>query len=265
MQETSVYFIGAGPGAMDLLTLRAERLIRQADLILYADSLVNPEIATLAKPGAEVLGSSGMSLDEMVSRMLEAARAGRIVARVHSGDPSIYGAIREQMEALAAAGVGYAVVPGVSSVLAAAAALQVELTVPEVSQAVILCRAERRTPVPEGQKLPDLARAGATMAIYLGAGLLEQVVAELLQGGYAPETPVAVVYRATWPDERIVRGTLYDIAQAVAAADIRRQALILVGEALRPAERGGVSRSSLLYDPSFSHGYRAASTGESSR
>jgi len=260
MQEVSVYFIGAGPGAMDLLTLRAERLIRRADLILYADSLVNPEIATLAKPGAHVLGSSGMSLAEMVSRMTEAARAGRIVARVHSGDPSIYGAIREQMVALAAAGVSYAVVPGVSSVQAAAAALQVELTMPEVSQAVILCRAEDRTPVPERQRLSDLAGHGATLAVYLSAALVEKVVAELLQGGYAPGTPAEVVYRASWPEEQVVRGTLSDIAEAVRASGIRRQALILVGEALKPVERGETARTSRLYHPSFSHGHRAAST-----
>ncbi len=262
MQEASVYFIGAGPGALDLLTVRAERLIRQADLIIYADSLVNPEIAALAKPGARLLGSSGMSLNEMVSRMIEAAAAGEIVARVHSGDPSIYGAIREQMAALAAAGVSYAVVPGVSSVLAAAAALQVELTVPEVSQAVILCRAEDRTPVPDGQRLSELARHRATMAIYLSAGVVERVVEELLQGGYAPETPVAVVYRATWPDERIVRGTLSGIADELRTSGISRQALILVGEGLRPVDGGAVSPTSLLYDPSFSHGYRAASMGE---
>ncbi len=262
MQEPSVYFIGAGPGAMDLLTLRAERLIRQADLIIYADSLVNSEIAALAKPGAKVLGSSGMSLDEMVSCMVDAATAGQTVARVHSGDPSIYGAIREQMAALRATGVSYAVVPGVSSVFGAAAALQVELTMPEVSQTVILCRAEDRTPVPDGQGLSELARHGATMAIYLSTGIVERVVAELLQGGYAPETPAAVVYRASWPDEQLVRGTLSDIAEAVRAKGIRRQALILVGDALKTIEEGELAATSLLYAPSFSHGYRTASGKE---
>ncbi len=259
MQEGRVYFIGAGPGAIDLLTVRAERLIRQADLILYADSLVNPEIATLAKPGAKLLGSSGMALEEIVSSMVEAARAGQMVARVHSGDPSIYGAIREQMAGLTAAGVDYSVVPGVSSVFGAAAALQAELTMPEVSQTVILCRAEGRTPVPEGQRLSQLACHGATMAIYLSAGAVDRVVADLLQGGYPPETPAAAVYRATWPDQQIIRGTLSDIAEAMGARGIDRQALILVGEALKPIEGGKDPAASLLYDPSFSHGYRDGS------
>src|SRR5512133_1214601 len=234
--NASVYFLGAGPGALDLLTVRAEHLIRQADLILYADSLVNPEVASLAKPGARVLGSAKMPLPEIVSVMVEAARAGQMVARVHSGDPSIYGAIREQMTALAAAGVEYAVVPGVSSVFGAAAALGTELTLPEVSQTVVLCRAEDRTPVPEGQKLEDLARHNATLAIYLSAGMLENVVTQLLDGGYRPVTPVAVVYRATWPDERIIRGSLANITGLVQGSGIHRQALILVGDALKPVE-----------------------------
>ena len=254
-KKVAVYFIGAGPGALDLMTVRAQRIIQSADLVLYADSLVNEEIGTLAKPGAEVLGSSGLTLDEIVSRMVEAARAGRVVARVHSGDPSIYGAIREQMTALTAAGIGYAVVPGVSSLFGAAAELGVELTVPEVSQTIIITRAEGRTPVPDTQRLRDLASHRATLAIYLSAGMMDRVVAELRDGWYPEETPVAVVYRATWPDQRILRGTLSDIAATVRASGITRQALILVGEALRPVEEGK-SAASLLYDPAFGHGYR---------
>ncbi|MCL4367580.1 MAG: precorrin-4 C(11)-methyltransferase [Actinobacteria bacterium] len=255
-EKVAVYFIGAGPGALDLMTVRAQRIIQSADLILYADSLVNEEVGTLAKPGAEVVGSSGLTLDEIVSRMVEAARVGRVVARVHSGDPSIYGAIREQMVALAAAGIRYAVVPGVSSLFGAAAELGVELTVPEVSQTIIITRAEGRTPVPDTQRLRDLASHRATLAIYLSAGMIERVVAELRDGGYPEETPVAVVYRATWPDQRILRGTISDIAATVRAAGITRQALILVGEALRPIEEGEPTAASLLYDPSFGHGYR---------
>ena len=188
--------------------------------------------------------------------MVEAARAGRVVARVHSGDPSIYGAIREQMAALATAGIGYAVVPGVSSLFGAAAELGVELTVPEVSQTIIITRAEGRTPVPDTQRLRDLASHRATLAIYLSAGMIDKVVAELRDGGYSEETPVAVVYRATWPDQRILRGTVSDIAAAVRSSGITRQALILVGEALRPVEGGEPAAASLLYDPAFGHGYR---------
>ncbi|MHB0870431.1 MAG: precorrin-4 C(11)-methyltransferase [Chloroflexota bacterium] len=258
-REPSVYFIGAGPGALDLLTVRAQRILGQADLILYADSLVNLGIASLAKAGAEVAGSSGLTLAEIVGRMVQAARAGRIVARVHSGDPSLYGATREQMAALQAAGVGYEVVPGVSSLFAAAAVLGVELTMPEVSQTVIIGRAEGRTPVPDRQKLRELASHRATMAIYLSAGMIERVVAELLQGGYQEGTPAAVVYRATWPDQRILRGTLSSIPEAVRTARIDRQALILVGDALAPMNDQDRSAASLLYDPAFGHGYRKAS------
>ena len=185
-----------------------------------------------------------------------------MVARVHSGDPSIYGAIREQMTALAAAGVEYDVVPGVSSVFGAAAALGTELTLPEVSQTVILCRAEDRTPVPDGQKIEDLARHNATLAIYLSVGMIEKVVNQLLDGGYRPVTPVAVVYRATWPDERIIRGSIADIAGLVQGSGIHRQALILVGDALKPVEAAEASSKSLLYDVGFGHGYRAASPQE---
>ncbi len=251
-----VHFVGAGPGALDLMTVRAQRIIQEADLVLYADSLVHPGIAELAKPGARVEGTAGMALPEIVERMVEAVRAGQAVARVHSGDPSLYGAIREQMVALAAEGVEYAVVPGVSSVFGAAAALAVELTVPEVSQTLILSRIDGRTPVPEGQRLRELASHRATLALYLSVGMIERVVRECEEGGYPPETPVAVVYRATWPDQRIVRGSLSDIATAVRAEGIDRQALILVGEALRPVTVGEGNAVSKLYDPSFEHGYR---------
>ena len=261
-EAPSVYFIGAGPGALDLLTVRAWRILRESDLILYADSLVNPEIAGLAKPGAEVVGSSGMTLEEIVARMVDASLAGRLVARVHSGDPSIYGAIREQMVALAAAGVRYALVPGVTSLFGAAAALGVELTVPEVSQTVIMTRAEGRTSVPEGQGLRDLAGHRATMAIFLSAGMVEQVAEELLCGGYPADTPAAVIYRATWPNQRILRGTISNIAEATRAAGIRRQALILVGEALRPSDDGPDFAASRLYSRDFQHGYRGYGDAE---
>ena len=254
--QVSVYFIGAGPGALDLLTLRAWKIIQEADLILCADSLVNPRIAELAKPGAQMLGSARMALEEVTELMVKTAREGRLVARVHSGDPSIYGAIGEQMHALAEAGIGFAVVPGVSSLFGAAAALGVELTIPQVSQTVIVTRAEGRTGVPERERLRDLARHQSTMAVFLSVGMVEKVVGELTEGGYPWDTPAAVVYRATWPEQLVMRGTISEIASAVRAAGISRQALILVGEALRPQELGHGSPRSRLYSPDFRHSYR---------
>ncbi|MHB1131091.1 MAG: precorrin-4 C(11)-methyltransferase [Chloroflexota bacterium] len=261
-QEAAVYFIGAGPGAADLLTLRGQRLIQQANLILWADSLVNPEIVQQSRAGARVLGTAGMALDEIVGLMVEAARAGQLVARVHSGDPSIFGAVREQMLALGAAGVSYAVVPGVSSLFGAAAALGVELTCPEVSQTVIISRAAGRTPVPEGGQLRSLASHKATMAIFLSVGMVDEVVADLLVGGYDGDTPAAVVYHATWPDERIVRARLGELPSAIKESGISRQALILVGEALRSYTSDAGEVASRLYDPTFGHGYRAPSRDE---
>ena len=243
---------------MDLLTLRGQRIIRRADLILYADSLVNPEIARLAKPGCEVLGSAGMALDEIVGRMVAAARAGWIVARVHSGDPSVFGAIHEQMAALRAEGISYAVVPGVSSLFGAAAALGVELTVPQLCQTVIISRAEGRAQVPERERLRDLAAHRATMAIFLSVSLVEEVVAQLVAGGYPPSTPAAVVYRASWPEQQIIRGALAEIAKAAHDSGIARQALILVGEALSLGQGSERAASSQLYDPAFGHSCRAA-------
>lgn len=259
-QDVSVYFIGAGPGALDLLTLRALRILRQADLILYADSLVNPEITTLVKPGAEVVGSSGLTLGEIVSRMVRAAKAGQIVARVHSGDPCVFGAIGEQMAALDAEGISYALVPGVSSLFGAAAELGVELTPPEVSQTIIITRAAGRTPVPGKEDLRALAAHQATLAIFLSVRMVDRVVSQLLEGGYPSDTPVAVVHRATLPDQQILRGTLASIAQAVRAQGITRQALILVGEALNPDPQSRLRAASHLYDPAFEHGYRRPST-----
>ncbi|MCL4466287.1 MAG: precorrin-4 C(11)-methyltransferase [Chloroflexi bacterium] len=260
-RQPAVYFIGAGPGALDLLTLRAERLLRRADLILYADSLVNPEITTLAKPGAKVIGTASLALDEIVGLMVEAVGAGRLVARVHSGDPSLYGAIREQMVALRAAGVTYAVVPGVSSLFGAAAALGVELTCPEVSQTVIISRVAGRTPVPEREDLPALATHGTTLVLFLSVAQIDEVVSQLREGGYAADTPAAVVYRATWPDQQIVQAELSALPTAVRASGITHQALILVGDALQAGPGSVPQPASRLYDPSFGHGWRAPRPG----
>lgn len=252
-----VYFIGAGPGDLELLTVKGHRLIREADLVIYTDSLVNPEIAALAKPGAEVKGSAGMVLDDMVALMISAAVEGKAVARVHTGDPSIFGAVLEQAVALRKAGIAYEIVPGVSSMFAAAAALGAELTVPELSQTVIISRMEGRTPVPDGEKLRDLAAHQATIVLFLSITLLGNVVRELLAGGYDKDTPIAVVYKATWPDQVIVAGTLDNIAAKVREARINSQSIIIVGKVLDPAVIGGEEdHRSKLYDESFTHSYR---------
>jgi precorrin-4/cobalt-precorrin-4 C11-methyltransferase len=248
-----VYFIGAGPGDPELLTIKGKRILESADLVVYADSLVDPRVCEYARPGAEIHGSASLHLEEIVGLMVNAVREGKTVARLHTGDPSIFGAIDEQMAALEVEGIPYEVVPGVSSLFAAAAALATELTLPDISQTVIISRREGRTPVPEGQSIPELSRHSATMALFLSAGMLEQVVEELRQA-YPENTPVAVVYRASWPDQKVVRGTLQNITNL--ASGIRQQAMILVGEVLDPSRRN--RSGSRLYNRSFGHGRRPA-------
>lgn len=245
-----VYIIGAGPGDPELLTLKARRIIGDADVILYAGSLVNPEILKYAKKGAEVHNTAEMDLEEIVAIMTKAVGKGRLVARVHTGDPSIYGAIGEQMALLDEKGIDYEVVPGVSSFLAAAAALKKEYTVPEVSQTVIVTRLEGRTPVPERQKLRRLAEHRASLCVFLSVHMIKEVVEELREG-YGPDAPVAVVEKASWDGEKVVLGTLQDIAAKVKKAKIEKTALILVGDFLRPSEK-----RSRLYAREFSHGFR---------
>lgn len=249
----TVYFIGAGPGDPDLITVRGADLIARCPVVIFAGSLVPRAVVARASHDARVLDSSGMTLDEIIAEMAAAHRAGHDVARVHTGDPCLFGSIAEQMRHLDALGIPYAVVPGVSSFAAAAAALRCELTVPGVSQTVILARVPGRTPVPDGQRLEELARHGATLALFLSAGLVEEVVAAL-SPAYGPACPVAVVHRASWPNERIVRGTLATIAGQLRAAAIDATAMILVGPALA-AEGFPDSR---LYDPEFTHGFRTA-------
>jgi precorrin-4/cobalt-precorrin-4 C11-methyltransferase len=250
---TQVYFIGAGPGDPELLTVKALKIIKRADVIVYADSLIDPDICNLAKRGAEIHGSASMALEEINKIMARAAREGKLVARLQSGDPAIFGAIQEQMAFLDAEKIEYEIVPGVSSLFASAAALKSELTIPELSQTVIITRLEGKTPVPAAENLRSLAAHRATMAVFLSVSMVEQVVDELLAGGYSASTPAAVVYRASWEDQKIVRSNLRELAQAVKAAGINRQALILVGDFLDSKNKGGVSK---LYDASFKHGYR---------
>lgn len=253
-----VSFVGAGPGALDLITVRGARLLNQADLVIYAGSLVDRELVQAYAPQAQVYDSAGMALTEIVTVILDAVAAGKQVVRLHTGDPAIYGAIQEQMAALDRLGIAYQVVPGVTSAFAAAASLRQELTLPEVSQTVIITRMEGRTPVPEREALRLLASHGATLALYLSVGMIDTVVAELLAGNaYSATTPVAVVSRASWADEQIIEGCLGDIGDKVRAAGVAKQAMILVGEVLH-ARRHGLKALSKLYDAGFGHGCREA-------
>ncbi len=250
-----VHFIGAGPGDAELITVKGARLLREAEVVVYAGSLVDRELVRTYAPDAEVFDSAGMTLEETTRVLAAAVAAGRKAVRLHTGDPSIYGAIQEQMAELDRLDIDYSVIPGVTSAFAAAAALRQELTLPEVSQTVILTRIEGRTPVPHRERLAEIARIGATLVIYLSVAMIEKVVAELLQGAYTAATPAAVVAKASWPDQEIVVGTLADIAEKVRAAGIDRQALILVGEVLA-ARREGLKATSLLYAKEFGHGFR---------
>lgn len=246
-----IRFVGAGPGAADLITLRGQQALAGADVVVYAGSLVNPELLNYCKPGCVTHNSAGMTLEEVLAVMLEAEAAGKEVVRLHTGDPSIYGAIREQMDRLDERGVSYAVVPGVSSFLGAAAALRAEFTLPGVSQTLILTRMEGRTPVPVEEDIALLATHKASMAIFLSASMLEGLSEKLVRGGYAPDTPAAIVYKATWADELVIRTTVAELPGAGSAGGISKTALVLVGDFL-----DGAYERSRLYDPAFSHGFR---------
>lgn len=250
-----ISFVGAGPGASDLITIRGARLLRHADVVIFAGSLVDRKLVQLYATKADIYDSAGMTLSEVITVMMDAVASEKNVVRLHTGDPCIYGAIQEQMEALDRLEIDYQVVPGVTSAFAAAAALKQELTLPELSQTVIFTRVEGRTPVPEREQLSSIARLGATMVIYLSVGMVEKVVDQLLQGVYTGATAAAVVCRASWEDEQIIRCTLADLAERVREAGIDRQALIVVGDVLA-ARREGLKAKSLLYDGNFTHGFR---------
>jgi precorrin-4/cobalt-precorrin-4 C11-methyltransferase len=257
IRSGAVYIVGVGPGDPELMTIRAKRIVDAADLIVYTGSLLGEDGFRDVKPGARLVDSAGLHLAEIVELMRTAALAGQVVARVHDGDPALFGALSEQVAPLEAAGIPVEVVPGVTAAFAAAAALKAELTIPELAQTVILTRIEGRTPVPDGEKLRDLARHGTTLALYLSIAHIDRVVAEL-RHGYSEDTPVAVVQRAFCADQVILRGALGDIAAAVKAARMRAQALILVGPVFRPDLRQVWDRRSRLYDAGFSHGFRRA-------
>lgn len=252
-----VYIIGAGPGDPKLLTLRAAELIESCPVVLYTGSLVPKEVIQRVRPDAKVMDSSGMTLDEITAIMVEARDADHDVARVHTGDPMIFGSTAEQIRHLIQLGIDYEVIPGVSSFTAAAAALGKELTLPELSQTIILTRAEGRTPMPEKEQLADLAAHQATLALFLSITLLKRVAATLAES-YGEDCPVAVVHKASWPDQIIVTGTLADIYEKVREARINATAMILVGRVLNATDFA----NSRLYDPEFTHRFRIGSKPE---
>ncbi|MCD8139940.1 MAG: precorrin-4 C(11)-methyltransferase [Planctomycetaceae bacterium] len=252
-----IHFVGAGSGAVDLITVRGQRLLSEADVVIYAGSLVNPDLLDYTKPGCRCYDSAKMTLEEVVAVMVEAEANGQDAVRLHTGDPSLYGAVREQMDELRRRGIPFATVPGVSSFSAAAAALEAEYTLPGVSQTLIVTRLAGRTPVPEAEDLAGLAAHGCSMAIFLSAGMVAQVQARLLSGRYTADTPAAIVYKASWPDEKVFRCTVGELASVAAANGIAKTALILVGDFL-----GDGYERSKLYDPGFSTGFRKGSDAD---
>lgn len=248
-----VHIVGAGPGDPELITRKGYRLVQEADVVIYAGSLVNPAILEACKEGCDIHNSASMSLDDVLAVTKASIAEGKTVVRLHTGDPAIYGAIQEQMDALKEMGITYDVTPGVSSFLATAAALQQEYTLPNVTQTVIITRMEGRTPMPEKEKLSMLASHGATMCIFLSVQMIDKVAAELIEGGYDKTTPVAIVVKASWPDQRIIRGTLETIADVVAEEGVIRQAMIVVSRVLDTDYE-----LSKLYDKGFAHMYRDA-------
>ncbi len=245
-----ISFIGAGPGDPDLITVKGRKLIENADVIIYAGSLVNPEVLSGAKESAKIYNSASMTLEEVIDVMKDGEEKGLKVVRVHTGDPAIYGAHREQMDNLDKLGIKYEVIPGVSSFLATAAVLKKEYTLPGVSQTVIITRMEGRTPMPSKESIASLSKHHSTMIIFLSIGMMDEVV-EALKEGYEPTTPVAVVYKATWEDQKIVIGKLDDIADKVREAGIKKTALTVVGDFL-----GDEYELSKLYDKTFTHEFR---------
>ena len=249
-----VHFVGAGSGADDLITLRGKRLLETADVVIYAGSLVNPELLEYTRSDCEIYNSAFMTLDEVIKVMEQAENNGKTVIRLHTGDPSVYGAIREQMDRLDSLGIAYDVCPGVSSFCGAAAALKAEYTLPDVSQTVILTRMSGRTPVPERESIESLASHNATMVIFLSTGMLDELSERLIKGGYTADTPAAIVYKATWKDEKVFRCTVGTLAQTAKQNNITKTALITVGYLL-----GDIRSLSKLYSADFETEFRKAS------
>ena len=249
-----VHFVGAGSGAVDLITVRGAELLKKADVIIYAGSLVNPELLNYAKEGCEIHNSAYMTLDEVIAEIEKAEKAGKMTVRLHTGDPCVYGAIKEQMDRLTPMGIDYDVVPGVSSFCGAAAALKAEYTLPNISQSVIITRMEGRTPVPERENIRSMSAHQCSMVIFLSTGLLEELSKELIAGGYSADTKAALVYKATWPDEKVFRCTIGTLAETAKKNNITKTALTVVGEFL-----GDDYELSKLYAPDFETEFRKAS------
>lgn len=249
-----IHFVGAGSGAADLITVRGKNLLEQADIIIYAGSLVNPQLLAYKKEGCVVHNSAYMTLEQVMDVMLQAEQEGKTTVRLHTGDPCIYGAIREQMDVLDEKGIAYDSCPGVSAFCGAASALNLEYTLPDVSQSVIITRMAGRTPVPEKESIRSFAAHGATMVVFLSTGLLEQLSAELIAGGYAPDTPAAIVYKATWPDEEKYICTVETLAQCAKEHGITKTALMIIGDAVLHTDY----RRSDLYHPGFATEFRPA-------
>ncbi len=249
-----VHFVGAGSGAADLITVRGARLLSEADVVIYAGSLVNKDLLSYAKEGAQLYDSSSLTLEEVIDIIKRAELDGKTTVRLHTGDPSIYGAVREQFDELAGLGIKYDVCPGVSSFCGAAASLKTEYTLPAVSQTVIITRAEGKTPVPDKESLKSLAGHKATMVLFLSTALSSEVQKELTEGGYSEDTPAAVVYKATWPDEKILRCRLAELDKTIKENDLYKTALIIVGDCM-----GDEYARSLLYHPAFETEFRKAS------
>ncbi len=249
-----IHIIGAGPGAPDLITLRGKTLLEQADTVIYAGSLVNPALLGFCKESCRIFNSAEMTLEQVIAVMSETEQAGGMTVRLHTGDPCLYGAIREQMDELKRRGISYDITPGVSSFCGAAAAAEAEYTLPGVTQTVIITRMAGRTPVPERESLTSLAQHGAAMVIFLSAGLLDRVQSCLLDGAYTETTPCAIVYKATWPEQKVIYTCLGMLAETAKAENITHTALVLVGDFLK----GGYERS-CLYNPAFTTGFRKAS------
>ena len=256
----TIYFVGAGPGNVEYITLKGYKLLQEADIVVYTGSLINHELLGYCKESAELINSAGLNLNEIIDLLEDGALNGKNVVRLQTGDFSLYGSIREQIEMLNKRGIAYKLIPGVSSFLGAASELQAEYTVPEISQSLIITRLAGRTPVPENESLEKLAAIGTSMAIFLSAGMIKEVCDRLLMGAYTEKTPVAVVYKATWDEQKIIRGNIGDIVQKIKASAITKTALILVGDFL-----GKDFNYSKLYDREFSHDFRAAKKQEDNK
>jgi precorrin-4/cobalt-precorrin-4 C11-methyltransferase len=253
LESNTVYFVGSGPGDPELITLKAKKLVEQADVIIYSGSLFNPKNLEYAKKGSQLYDAAVIDREKIYQILRDSAKANKLAIRFHDGDPALFSTIREQIDKLERDGIKCKVVPGVTAILGAAADLNLELTLPGITQTLIVTRAELRTPVPERESIAELAKHGATMAFYLSVHLIGEVIKELLKGGvYTEKTPAAVVYRATWDDEKIIKGTLGDIAKKTREAKIIKTALIIVGDVIAPAKY----EFAKVYDANFTHGYR---------